>query len=159
VQSLPLSWLKIEENALFSLGGIHKNARRAEKIYELLGMKPLHFAELEDRVSVIIGRRRWIEEENIKKVEEFTGKKVVVTRKGDEEGLLTALYNANKKFLGIGVLQEVDYARRTLKILSPVSEEIAIIGLGKVRLDKNMREIPVSEEENQSDFSTFRKLF
>jgi len=159
VQSLPLSWLKVEGNELLGLSGMHQNARRAEKIYGLLGMKPLHFIELEDRISVIIGRRRWIDEENIKKVEEFAKKKVMVIRKGDEEGLLAALYNANKKFLGIGVIQEVDYTRKALKVLTPVSEEISSINLGKVRLDKNMRETPFFEEENHSDLSAFRKLF
>ena len=67
VQSLPLSWLKIEENELFGLGGTYKNTKQARKMYELLGMKPLHFAELKDRICIIIGRRRWINEDNIKK--------------------------------------------------------------------------------------------
>jgi len=124
-----------------------------------LGMKPLHFVEQKDRISIVIGRRRWINVENLKKVEEFAGKKVTVIRKGEEEGLLTALYNANRRFLGIGVLQEIDYAWKTLKILTPVSEEVSILSFGKVKLDKNMKEIPTFAEEDQSDFTMFRKLF
>jgi len=159
VQSLPLNWLKIEENELFGLGGTHENTRQARKIYELLGMKPLHLAELRDRIFVVIGRRRWIDEDNIKKVEEFTKKKMIVTRKGEEEDTLIALYNVERKFLGIGVLKEVDYARKTLKILTPVAKEISIVALGKVRLDKNLKEIPNFTEEDQSEFAAFRKLF
>ena len=113
VQSLPLSWLKIEENELFGLGGTYKNTKQARKIYELLGMKPLHFAELKDRICIIIGRRRWINEDNIKKAEEVAKKKIVVIRKGEEEGLVMASYNVERKFLGIGILQEVDYTRKT----------------------------------------------
>jgi len=159
VQSLPLSWLKIEENELFGLSGTHENTKQARKMYELLGMKPLHFAELKDRICIVIGRRRWINEDNIKKAEEVAKKKIVVIRKGEEEGLLMASYNVERKFLGIGILQEVDYARKTLKIFTPVAKEISIVALGKVKLDKNLREIPAFIEENQSEFSEIRKLF
>jgi polynucleotide 5'-hydroxyl-kinase GRC3/NOL9 len=149
VESLPLSWLRIEEDDLLGLSRVHENDRQAEKIYELLGMRPLHFAELKGRICVVIGKNRWISSDNMKKVEEFTKKKIVILRKGEEEGLLMALYNAKKKFLGIGTLREIDYARKTLKIFTPVSKEISIVSLGKVKLDKNLKELPVLAEENQ----------
>jgi polynucleotide 5'-hydroxyl-kinase GRC3/NOL9 len=159
VQSLPLSWLKIEENELLGFGRAHENINQANKIYDILGMKPLHFTELEDRVCIVIGRRRWINEDNIKKLEEITKKKIRVIRKGEEEGLLMALYNAERKFLGIGILHEVDYARKTIKIFTPVSEKISIIALGKVKLDKNLKETPVFAEENQLEFTRFNEFF
>ena len=34
-----------------------------------------------------------------------------------------------------------------------------MLALGKVKLDKNMKEVPITEEENQMDFSSFKKLF
>jgi polynucleotide 5'-hydroxyl-kinase GRC3/NOL9 len=159
VQSLPLGWLKIEENGLLGLDRIHENFKHARKIYDLLGMEPLHFAELQDRICIVIGRRRWISAENLRKVEELMNKKVTVIRKGEEKGLLTALYDSERKFLGIGVLHEIDYFRKTLKILTPVSGEISIVALGKVKLDKNLKEIPAFTEENQLEFTTFEKLF
>jgi len=159
VQSLSLSWLKIEGNELFSICKTRMSMRQSSKICGLLGMKPLHISELSDRVCVVIGRRRWIDPENIKKVEEFTKKKVVVTRKGEEEGLLAALYDAERKFLGICIVQEIDYLRKALKICTPVSGEISVLALGKVKLDKNMKEIPSIPGEIHLDFSSFRKLF
>jgi len=159
VQSLSLSWLKVEGNELFGTCKTRMSMRQSSQLYGLLGMKPLHLSELSDRVCVVIGRRRWIDSENIKKVEEFTKKKVVVTRKGEEEGLLAALYNAERKFLGVGVLQEIDYLRKTVKICTPVSGKISVLALGKVKLDKNMKEIPSIPGENHLDFSSFRKLF
>jgi len=159
VQSLSLSWVKFEGNELFDICKSRMNARQAGKIYELLGMKPLQLSELSDKVCVIIGRRRWIDAENVRKVEEFTGKKVSVVRKGEEEGLLAGVFDANRKFLGLGVLQEIDYLRKSLKISTPVSEDICVLSLGKVKLDKNMKEVPVAEEENQVDFASFKKLF
>jgi polynucleotide 5'-hydroxyl-kinase GRC3/NOL9 len=160
VQSLPLGWLKIEGNDLLGLGKAYENTKQARKVYELLGSKPLHFAELEDRICIVIGKRRWISADNIKKVEEHAKKRAIVVRKGDEEeGLLIALHDANRKFLGIGVLQEIDYLRKNLKIFTPVSGEISRITLGKVKLDKNFKEIQAFVEENQTGFTEFRKLF
>jgi polynucleotide 5'-kinase involved in rRNA processing len=60
-----------------------------------------------------------------------------------------ALYNIKRKFLGIGILHEIDYGRKTLKIFTPVSKEISIVSLGKVKLDKNLKEIPILAEESQ----------
>jgi polynucleotide 5'-hydroxyl-kinase GRC3/NOL9 len=57
------------------------------------------------------------------------------------EGLLLGLYDAQRKFLGIGVLRKVDHSRKALKVLTSVSEKPAGISLGKVRLDENLKEI------------------
>jgi polynucleotide 5'-kinase involved in rRNA processing len=57
------------------------------------------------------------------------------------EGLLLGLYDAQRKFLGIGILRKVDNVRNALKVLTLVSEKPAGIALGKVRLDENLKEI------------------
>jgi polynucleotide 5'-hydroxyl-kinase GRC3/NOL9 len=158
VQSLSLGWLKVEGNELFGLCKTRMSMKQASKIYGLLGMKPLHLSELNDRICITIGRRRWVSPDNVKKVEEFTKKRIIVTRKGEEEGLLTGLYDAERKFLGIGILQEIDYLRNTLKICTPVSGEVSILALGKIKLDKNMKEIPTIAGENPVDLASFRKL-
>jgi polynucleotide 5'-hydroxyl-kinase GRC3/NOL9 len=72
---------------------------------------------------------------------------VVPIRQAEEEGLLLGLYDSQRKFLGIGILREVDYVRKTLKVLTSVSAKPSRIILGKVRLDKNLKEIPFSLEE------------
>lgn len=146
VRSIPLSWLRIKADDWIGSSIIRKDFRQARKIYELLGMKPIHFAELRDKFCIIIGRRRWINPEAIKKVEEFTRKKVVVIREGEEQGLLTALYDSERQFLGIGVLREINYKRRTVKVYTAISKDISIIATGRVKLDKNLREIAVLEE-------------
>jgi polynucleotide 5'-kinase involved in rRNA processing len=153
-----MSWITIEENE-FGLGKANGNSKQSRKIYEFLGMKPLHLAEFKDKISLVIGKTRWISGEVIKKIEDYTRKKVVVVHKGEEEGLLLALYNVERKFLGIGILQEVDYRRQTLKILTPVLKEISTVALGKIKLDKNFKETLVFADENSTDISTFRRLF
>jgi len=159
VQSIPLGWVNVEGNELLNLSKISDKGRRARIIYDLLGMKPLHFVELRDKVCLVVGKSRWISDENIKKVEQFVEKRVEIIRKGQEEGALAALYSGDRRFLGIGVLQEVDYVRKALKILTPVSKEIATVVVGKVRLDKNLREIPQSSDEGQQGLTFTQRLF
>ncbi|MEM2546888.1 MAG: Clp1/GlmU family protein, partial [Candidatus Bathyarchaeia archaeon] len=149
MQSIPVSWVKIEsdDDELKSLNKAFGMSKREKEICNILGMKPLHIAELKDKIYVVVGKGRWIDPEKIRSTEETLGKKVVVSWKGDEEGLLTALYNGEGKFLGVGVLREIDYIRKVLKIFTPVSSGISTIVVGKVRLDKNLREVPVLQEE------------
>ena len=147
VQSIPISWLKIESDELIGLNKAFGMDKREREICDLLGMKPIHIAEMKEKIYIVVGRGRWVNPEKIRATEEATGKKVVVMRKGEEEGLLTALYNDEKRFLGIGVLREIDYGRKVMKIFTPVSSGISTVAIGKVRLDKNLREItPVQEE-------------
>ncbi|MEM3442235.1 MAG: Clp1/GlmU family protein [Candidatus Bathyarchaeia archaeon] len=147
VQSLPLSWLKIEENDFLGLGDKHGDTKQARKIYEVLGMKPLHFAELKDKICLVVNKTRWITKESLKKLEETVGKKVTLVKRGEEENLLVALYNSERKFLGIGVLREIDFARKIIKIFTAVSKDISTVVLGKIKLDKNFKETPVFTEE------------
>lgn len=150
VQSVPLDWVNIEENQILSANKIFEESERIKTICDLLGIKPMHLSELEDKIYVIAEKRSWINSENIRKVEQITEKHVKIIRKGDEEGALVGLYNSEKKFLGIGVLQEVDYARRKMKILTPVSKGIATVVVGRVKLDKNLREISSFDAEHKN---------
>ncbi len=61
---------------------------------------------------------------------------------GAADNLLVGFYDAQKRFLGIGVLRSVDYERKSLKILTTVSEKPASVVFGKVKLDAYLREIP-----------------
>jgi polynucleotide 5'-hydroxyl-kinase GRC3/NOL9 len=58
------------------------------------------------------------------------------------ENLLVGLYNLKKKFLGIGILREVDYTRKAIKVFTAVEEKPAVVFFGKMRLDENWHEIP-----------------
>jgi len=57
------------------------------------------------------------------------------------KGLLVGLYRSDHKFLGIGILREINQIRKALKIQTTVSAKPYKIVLGKVLLDKKFREI------------------
>jgi polynucleotide 5'-hydroxyl-kinase GRC3/NOL9 len=67
---------------------------------------------------------------------------------GKGGGLLLGLYAGQRKFLGIGILREVDSVRKTLKVLTAVSAKPTIVAIGKVRLDENLKEAQTFLGEN-----------
>lgn len=148
MQSLPIDWVKIKENSFLGLSVERANVQQAKKVYKISGIKSLHCVEAQDKIFIVVGRNRVISTDDIKKVEEAMRKKVVLVNEGEKEGLLLGLCDSQSKFLGIGVLREIDYSRRTLKIFTSVSEGISNVTLGKVKLDKNLKEIPASPEGN-----------
>ncbi len=69
-----------------------------------------------------------------------TDDKIFQVRQSEEKGLLVGLYASGKKFLGIGVLCEIDYIKRSLKVFTAVSAKPSCIVPGRVRLDENLKE-------------------
>ena len=58
-----------------------------------------------------------------------------------EKGILVSLYGQGTKFLGIGVLREVNQERKTLKIQTAVSTKPVRIVIGKVIVDQKLQEV------------------
>ncbi len=80
----------------------------------------------------------------------FEEKTALPIRQSEERGLLLGLYDAQRKFLGIGILLEVDSVRKTLKVLTSVSAKPSSVAFGKVRLGENLKEAPTFLGENDA---------
>ncbi|MGD9130807.1 MAG: Clp1/GlmU family protein [Candidatus Bathyarchaeota archaeon] len=141
-QSFSLSWIKAE-CSIFGAGG-QLPRKRLETLVHLLGTRPVYIEETVAAFFVVLPRSKAVTEEQIKTVEEYFEKKVKLIREGDEEGLLVGMEDEETQFLGIGILDGVDYKRRTLKIYTPVSEKVSTLCFGQIKLDKNCREIGLS---------------
>jgi len=152
VQSIPIGWVKIENGEHLFINRNPADMKLEETLQGLIGVMPLHVAELKDKLYLVFSRGRQLKSEEIMKLEKSLGKKVVATYSGDEEGLLVALYNGENKFLGIGILREIDYRRRTMKVCTPVSSGFSKIVIGKVRLDKSFKEVSTLEEKPDPAF-------
>ena len=141
-QSFSLSWLKAED-CIFGAGG-HLPRRRFEALRNLLGTNPLHSEETVAAIFAVIRNSASISEEQINAANDYFGKRVKVIREGDEEGLLVGLKDEENNFLGIGILNGVDYKRKILKVYTPVNEKVSMLCFGQIKLDKNCREIGLS---------------
>jgi polynucleotide 5'-hydroxyl-kinase GRC3/NOL9 len=73
--------------------------------------------------------------------------KTALNGQSEEGGLILGLYGSQQRFLGIGILRSVDCARKILKVFTSVSTEPSCIVLGKIRLDKNLKEVPFSQDD------------
>ena len=58
-----------------------------------------------------------------------------------EKGLLVGLYGSGSRFLGIGVLREINHVRKALKVQTSVSARPKRLVFGKVLLNEKLQEI------------------
>jgi len=142
VQSFPLSRVNIEGIPLGT--DRFPAAEHMAKIESALGKSLVHFEETPNAVLLVLRMSEWVDDEQIKNIENAFGKKVKILKKGEEEGLLASLQDAKGNFLGIGVLSGIDYERRAIKVYTPVSGNISTISIGQIKLDKKGREIGLS---------------
>ncbi|MCJ7613461.1 hypothetical protein MUO71_01665 [Candidatus Bathyarchaeota archaeon] len=142
IQSLSLSWVKVKNSLLGS--GVPLRHKRLETLSNMLGTRPVYSEESVAAILVVLKKGEFVTEEQLKAVEEHFGKKVKVIWEGDEEGLLVGLKDEEDNFLGIGILHEVDYRRKALKVYTPVNEKVFTLCFGQIKLDKNCRETGLS---------------
>jgi len=139
IESFPLSWTRVEGIPLGT--GVPPPQRRIEEIEQKLGATVVYCEETPSMLFVVAKKSAWLDEEVVKGLEQALGKRVCAVREGDEEGLLVALLDASEHFLGIGLLHEVDYEKRVIRVYTPVRERVASVSVGAVKLDKSGREV------------------
>jgi len=142
-ESFPLGWTMIAGVAFGT--GVPPSRERMKRIEQLLGATPLYCEEMPNFVFIVLNKEQWMDEGLMKDLEQKLNRKVRVVRKGDEEGLLVALHDVNESFLGIGVVEEIDYERRVIRVYTPVREDVASLIVGRVKLDRKGREIGLSD--------------
>ncbi len=142
VQSFPLSWVKVEGIPFGT--GVLPSERMLEKITAKLGVNPVYCEETPNLTMVVLEESQWINEELISNLEGELGKKVKLIQEGDEQGLLVGLHDEEERFLGVGILNKIDYGRHVIQVYTPVNVNIASIHVGQVKLDRQGREIGVS---------------
>ncbi len=76
------------------------------------------------------------------RVRELSGKEeVVILPQGFERGLLAGVFSPQGKFLGLGVIREFNFAKRSIEILTPVDGEIGMLAIGSIKINESGREI------------------
>ncbi len=68
-------------------------------------------------------------------------KNALPKRQEPEKGLLVGLYGSKNKFLGIGVLREINFVRKALKVQTSVSAKPMRLVVGRVFLNMKLQEI------------------
>lgn len=68
-------------------------------------------------------------------------KNVKVIKEGDEKGLIVGLYDNSGNFLGVGIIQEINYKKGYIKLLSKAEGNISLIKVGRIKLNEQLSEI------------------
>jgi polynucleotide 5'-hydroxyl-kinase GRC3/NOL9 len=142
VQSFPLNWVRVSGVPFGS--GMPPSRNQMDKIVEQIGTTPLYCEETPNTVFIALSREQWADEEIAKTLEGTLNRKVKIVWEGDEEGLLVAVNDKDGRFLGIGIIEEMDYERRVLKVYTNVRKGITSINVGQIKLDKSGRELEQS---------------
>jgi polynucleotide 5'-hydroxyl-kinase GRC3/NOL9 len=148
VQSFPLNWVKVSGVPFGS--GTPPSRSRMDKVIEQIGTTPLYCEETPNTVFIALSREQWADEEIAKTLEGTLNREVKIVWEGDEKGLLVAVNDKNDCFLGIGIIEEMDYERRVLKVYTNVKKGITSIDVGQIKLDKSGKEL-----EQSSIFAKF----
>lgn len=139
---LPISWVKIENTPLGT--GRPLLPEETEEFENVLGRGIVYGEETPDTLFLVL-KEEGAEEVKISDLKEKIGRKVHLVTQGEEEGLLVSLLDDKKKFLGLGVLVEVNYKKRVLRISTPVKGRASVVQFGRVKLTRDGEEIGVSD--------------
>ena len=142
VQSFPLNWVRVSGVPFGS--GTPPSRSRMDKIVEQIGTIPLYCEETPNTVFIALSKEQWADAEIAKTLEGTLNAKVRIVWEGDEKGLLVAVNDKDSRFLGIGIIEEMDYRRRVLKVFTNVKKGITSINVGQIKLDKSGKELEQS---------------
>ncbi|MBS7644099.1 hypothetical protein KEJ26_05965 [Candidatus Bathyarchaeota archaeon] len=141
LHSLPLNWVKTEYAYIGS--GRPLTLDKTREIEKTLEQAIAYAEETSSIILIVLKKRKPSIENKLVGLSERLGKQVHVVIEGEEQGLLVALLDSNRKFVGLGILTGIDYERRSLKVLTPTKSQIAFVQFGQVKLDKDGRELEI----------------
>jgi len=128
--------------ATFSNGVVLPRERLME-LQEMLGINIIHAEETPDRLLIVTERPLKGSVAKAKELSMKFEKKVDIIYKGFEKGIVVGLWDKSGRFLGIGVVDDIDYKNKQIRVLTSIRDdsEVGMIQLGQIRIDENGREI------------------
>ncbi len=142
IRQLPISWVQLENTFLSSE---KVNIERLKELERLVNLKIAYSKENKKTITMILKKPDYSDKEETPIPLEIHGKKIQIIWEGDEKNLLTGLLDNDEKFLGLGIIQEIDYQNQVLKLSTPYEGKISIVRFGQVKIDPHGNEIELSK--------------
>ncbi|MEM2849254.1 MAG: Clp1/GlmU family protein [Candidatus Bathyarchaeia archaeon] len=138
IRSIPISWIRILNHDLGT--GVILSDDRFKKLNEQLNGGLIYGEETPNGLLLVLNEK-FASKDHVKRVFENQSRSVSVMWLGSERGLIVGLYDKEGKFIGIGVIEEIDYKRRILKIHTPCQQTVGMIKLGCIKLLESWKEV------------------
>ncbi len=135
---LPIERIRFE-SVLSSDAAVNFN--RLRELGKALCHKILYCEENLHELIVMVDDPGAISAEQIVIAEKFLEKTIHIIGKEDARGLLLGLLDDERRFLGLGVLSEIDCVNKVLKIVTPCRERVSVVQFGRIKVDRFGREI------------------
>lgn len=138
LRNLPMGWVKLE-NTFLSLENAGSEMKL--KLGEILGRKVLCCRENSNSVFAVLKGEKMVDGEKVKTVEKAFQKKLQIINESDARWLLVGLLNDDRDFLGLGVIQGIDYEKRVLRLYTSYRGKVDIVQFGQVKVDRYGKEL------------------
>ena len=142
IRQLPISWVQLE-NTFLNTEKV--NIERLKELESLINLKIVYSKENKKTFTLVLKKPDYSDKEETPIPLEIHGKKIQIIWEGDEKNLLTGLLDNDKNFLGLGIIQEIDYQNKVLKLSTPYEGKISIVRFGQVKIDPHGNEIELSK--------------
>jgi len=140
LRQIPISWVQLENTFLMSN---RFNIERMKEYSDILKKQLLYFHEDDENIIFIVKKEDYFNGEETISPELF-GKKVRIIGEGEEKGLITGLLNEERVFLGLGIIDKIDYQNQILKIHTPYDGKVNIVRFGQVKIDSQGNEMQLT---------------
>ena len=144
LRQIPISWVQLENTFLMSN---RFNIERMKEYSDILKKQLLYFHEDDENIIFIVKKEDYFNGEETISPELF-GKKVRIIGEGEEKGLITGLLNEERVFLGLGIIDKIDYQNQILKIHTPYDGKVNIVRFGQVKIDSQGNEMQLTNTFN-----------
>jgi polynucleotide 5'-kinase involved in rRNA processing len=109
-----------------------------------LGSKIIFCEDYPKKIFIVISEKEKVDETKIQSLQEYFNKTIHIVNEEEEKGLLIGLLNKNREFLGLGIIQEIDYINRSLKVLTSHREEINVVQFSQIKIDQTGKELGIT---------------
>ncbi|MBS7641221.1 MAG: Clp1/GlmU family protein [Candidatus Bathyarchaeia archaeon] len=140
IRTVPLSWINLD-GILSIKGKLDQNLK--ERFEEVLGGKAIYCEGKRDHVVLVLKYGTTLSDEERSKISASINAPIKIIFEGDERGLLVSLEDDKGKFLGIGIIQSIDYERGIIKIYTNTEKIFSRVHVGRIRLDERGNEIEI----------------
>ncbi len=137
-RTLPLGWVKLESASLSSDTG--KASNRLMEIEGVFDRRLTYCDESPEEIRVIIDDSV-LDADCVAAAEKSLGKAVRVVGAKDLQGLILGLLGEYRRFLGLGIVDRIDFEGKTLRITTLCKEKISIVQFSQTKIDKSGREV------------------